>query len=209
MDTRQHSEPADDSTIAAPIPGHLSADPFRSLDYAKEALIARATGGLSPAAFALAVADWLIHLYAAPGKQLELAAHAVSNARQLLAYAQDSLLGKVAPPLEPAVPGAHRFAAAAWNIEPFASGSRRFCVSEPGRPHRQFRIKSTAATGMSVGPDEWIATAEQRDGSWWPVWNEWLDAHGAAKRDAPPRMGLPDADSAILADAPGIYVFQK
>jgi polyhydroxyalkanoate synthase subunit PhaC len=597
MDTRLNAEPADDSTTAAPVLGHLSADPFRSLDYAKEALIARATGGLSPAAFALAIADWLIHLYAAPGKQLELAALAVSNARQLLAYAQDALLGKVTPPLEPALPGAHRFAAAAWNIEPFRlwqqafvlteqwwsaathgvpgtarhhedvvsfgarqwldvfapancalinpevlqrtaataganlaqgafnaledawrvaagkppAGAERFrvgvdlattpgsvvfrnhlieliqyrpattkvaaepvlivpawimkyyildlsphnslirylvgqghtvfciswrnvdeedrnlgfddyrtlgvmaaldvisrivpdrkihtagyclggtllalcaaamanvhderlasvtlfaaqtdftepgelqlfidesqvyflesmmrergylgadqmassfqflrsndlvwsrlvhdyllgerspmtdlmawnadttrmpyrmhseylrklfldndlayaryevdgrsvslsnirapmfvvgterdhvapwrsvykihylsdtdvtfvltsgghnagIVSEPGHPHRQFRIKSTAATGMSVSPDEWIATAEQRGGSWWPAWNEWLDAHGAAKRVAPPRMGLPDADSAILADAPGVYVFQK
>lgn len=82
-------------------------------------------------------------------------------------------------------------------------------VSEPGHPHRRFRIKSTSATDMSIDPDEWVAAAEQREGSWWPAWNEWLNAHSDAKRVAPPRLGLPDAAPPILADAPGTYVFQK
>ena len=42
------------------------------LDHAVHAEIARFTGGLSPAAIALAFADWAIHLAASPGKQLAL-----------------------------------------------------------------------------------------------------------------------------------------
>nr|WP_254699908.1 alpha/beta fold hydrolase [Trinickia violacea] len=90
-----------------------------------------------------------------------------------------------------------------------SGGHNAGIVSEPGHPHRQFRIKTTAAADMSIGPDEWVAAAEQRDGSWWPAWSEWLHARGAAKRVAPPHIGLPEADTPILADAPGTYVFQK
>jgi polyhydroxyalkanoate synthase len=82
-------------------------------------------------------------------------------------------------------------------------------VSEPGHPHRQFRLKHTAAADLSVGPDEWIATAGQHVGSWWPAWHDWLGANSAEKRVAPPRMGLPDTETPVLADAPGAYVFQK
>jgi polyhydroxyalkanoate synthase len=47
--------------------------PFRDLDRATAAALARMTGGLSPAALWLAYSDWAIHLGVAPGKQLELA----------------------------------------------------------------------------------------------------------------------------------------
>ncbi len=50
----------------------MEEDPFQALNYWKEALIAQATGGSSPAALTLALADWWIHLCTAPGKQLEL-----------------------------------------------------------------------------------------------------------------------------------------
>src|SRR6476660_390942 len=66
---------------AAP-PGLLTESPLRSLDHAKEAWIARATGGLSPAALALAFSYWFMHLLAAPGKQLELASLAMLQARE-------------------------------------------------------------------------------------------------------------------------------
>jgi polyhydroxyalkanoate synthase len=48
-------------------------DPFRDLDRATAAALARMTGGLSPAALWLAYSDWAMHFGAAPGKQLELA----------------------------------------------------------------------------------------------------------------------------------------
>ena len=82
-------------------------------------------------------------------------------------------------------------------------------ISEPGHANRHFHILCTAEADLSVGPDEWIETAEDRDGSWWPAWAAWLDTHSSAPRVAPPRLGLPDEDGATLADAPGTYVFQQ
>jgi polyhydroxyalkanoate synthase subunit PhaC len=90
-----------------------------------------------------------------------------------------------------------------------SGGHNAGIISEPGHPHRQFRIKFTAAADMSIGPDEWVAAAGQRDGSWWQAWNEWLDGHSSKGRVAPPPVGLPDAQQSVLADAPGTYVFQK
>ncbi|WP_429284393.1 poly-beta-hydroxybutyrate polymerase N-terminal domain-containing protein [Paraburkholderia sp. GAS41] len=56
---------------------------FRARDHAKEAMIARMAGGLSPASLRAALADWLIHLAAAPGKQLELASLCAQNAQRI------------------------------------------------------------------------------------------------------------------------------
>ena len=50
----------------------LGLEAFRSIDRMREALTAQATGGLSPAALALAFMDWSIHLAVAPGKRMEL-----------------------------------------------------------------------------------------------------------------------------------------
>jgi polyhydroxyalkanoate synthase subunit PhaC len=51
------------------------ADAWRALDHLREAQLGRLTGGLSPESFALAWADWAMHLAAAPGKRLGLMLH--------------------------------------------------------------------------------------------------------------------------------------
>lgn len=43
------------------------------------------------------------------------------------------------------------------------------------------------------------------EGSWWPRWAGWLDAH-SGEPEAPPGMGAPDAGLPPLAEAPGSYV---
>ncbi|HWZ40616.1 MAG TPA: alpha/beta fold hydrolase [Bradyrhizobium sp.] len=53
-----------------------------AIDRSFHAALARFTGGLSPAAVALAFADWQLHLLAAPGKQAALAGQALQNALQ-------------------------------------------------------------------------------------------------------------------------------
>ncbi|RDU99337.1 PHA/PHB synthase family protein [Trinickia dinghuensis] len=90
-----------------------------------------------------------------------------------------------------------------------SGGHNAGIVSEPGHPHRHYRVKSTAIGDISVGPDEWLACAEVREGSWWTAWSEWLTAHCSAEHVAPPHIGLPDAGGHVIADAPGTYVFQK
>lgn len=90
-----------------------------------------------------------------------------------------------------------------------SGGHNAGIVSEPGHAHRHFRIMSTAEADLSVGPDEWAAAADLQEGSWWPAWTAWLDAHSQEARVAPPPIGLPDVQTPILAEAPGEYVLQK
>lgn len=133
----------------APPPGLLTESPFRSLDHAKEAWIARATGGLSPAALALAFSDWFIHLLAAPGKQLELASLAVRQARQFA----EAACG--AAPLESAGSHDDRFKAAAWQASPFRLWQQAFELTDqwwcaathgtPGATHHHEDVVSFAA----------------------------------------------------------------
>jgi polyhydroxyalkanoate synthase len=88
-----------------------------------------------------------------------------------------------------------------------SGGHNAGIVSEPGHPDRHFRMKLRAADDLRIGPEEWLADAKIQDGSWWPIWSEWLKAHSSTQRVAPPPMSL-DASGHALADAPGSYVFQ-
>ena len=86
-----------------------------------------------------------------------------------------------------------------------SGGHNAGVVSEPGHPHRHFRISRRLRDGMYVGPDEWQAKATQHTGSWWLAWLDWLNERGG-RAAAPPPMGskryLP------LENAPGSYVHQ-
>jgi poly[(R)-3-hydroxyalkanoate] polymerase subunit PhaC len=55
-----------------------------AIDRSFHAALARFTGGLSPAALALAFADWQLHLLASPGKRAELTGQALQNAIQFI-----------------------------------------------------------------------------------------------------------------------------
>lgn len=53
-------------------------------------------------------------------------------------------------------------------------------------------------------PDEWLATAEKCAGSWWPVWEEWMEKYTGKMVDAHP------IDEKIAMDAaPGTYVLAQ
>ena len=79
-------------------------------------------------------------------------------------------------------------------------------VSPPGHPGRHFACLKRPAGGHYLGPDEWLAAAQKREGSWWPAWADWLDAHSTG-RAPPPAMGS-DKHPA-LDPAPGRYVLEK
>ncbi|MBI5129459.1 MAG: alpha/beta fold hydrolase [Rhodopseudomonas palustris] len=80
-------------------------------------------------------------------------------------------------------------------------------VSPPSSKARGYQVMTKEADGPYVGPDAWVEEAPHAEGSWWTEWVQWL---GARSGDpvAPPRIGLPDANPAELADAPGSYVLQ-
>ncbi len=56
---------------------------------------------------------------------------------------------------------------------------------------------------LPAAPDDWLAAATQHEGSWWPDWRKWLEAH--AGDDVPART--PGAGKLkAIEDAPGSYV---
>lgn len=90
-----------------------------------------------------------------------------------------------------------------------SGGHNAGIVSEPGRPRRRFRIATRTHDDTSLGPDEWVENAAAQEGSWWTGWVEWLAAHSAGERVAPPAMGNAGKGLVPLDDAPGSYVLQR
>ena len=87
-----------------------------------------------------------------------------------------------------------------------SGGHNAGVISGPVHPRRRFRIHTQRADDRFIDPDTWMETIAAQQGSWWPVWNEWLDQRmGAAVK--PPRMGAPGKGLEPLEDAPGSYVF--
>ena len=80
-------------------------------------------------------------------------------------------------------------------------------VNPPGNPRRRYQLLTRPAGGRSIAADDWQATAPQTQGSWWPAWLQWLQAHSSDKLVKPPHMGA--ADYPAQGDAPGAYVLQK
>ena len=78
-------------------------------------------------------------------------------------------------------------------------------LSEPGHPHRRFRIATHRHDDRYVDPESWLAANPPRDGSWWPAWTDWL-AERSGPPVAPPSLGLPGTSFAPLEPAPGRYV---
>ncbi|MFM0500179.1 PHA/PHB synthase family protein [Paraburkholderia caffeinilytica] len=130
MDTR--FRPVSAAVQAAPntLPVPTSAEPFRALDHAKEAFIARLSAGLSPAALALAWSDWLIHLAAAPGKQLELASLGIQDVRRIAGYLFHASRGDYATPLAEPSAADERFRADVWQTEPYRFWQQAFLLTE-------------------------------------------------------------------------------
>jgi polyhydroxyalkanoate synthase len=128
---------------------------FRAMDRTREALTGQITAGISPAALALALFDWSVHLVSAPGKCMELAWKAVSEATGFGAHLLASNLGHDAPLRFEPPPDDHRFTATSWQQRPFNLWSQAFLLQQecwhnathevPGvMPHHE-RVVSFAA----------------------------------------------------------------
>jgi polyhydroxyalkanoate synthase len=81
-------------------------------------------------------------------------------------------------------------------------------VSEPNHPHRSYQVAVHKREDKHVFPDEWQANTPHHEGSWWPVWEEWLATH-SGKLGTPPSMGRSQKGYKVLRDAPGLYVMGK
>ncbi|OIR00865.1 poly-beta-hydroxybutyrate polymerase [mine drainage metagenome] len=84
-----------------------------------------------------------------------------------------------------------------------ASGHIAGVINPPAKGKRSHWLSdSDAASG-----DGWLAAAQERPGSWWPLWSEWLAAHAGKRRAA--RAVLGSARHAAIEPAPGRYVREK
>ncbi len=84
-----------------------------------------------------------------------------------------------------------------------AGGHNAGIISEPGHPHRSYRIGTRPPHGRWIEPETWLETASRHEGSWWPAWHDWL-----AQRSGPPQRARPLPADHGLGPAPGRYVFE-
>ncbi|PHS21854.1 MAG: class II poly(R)-hydroxyalkanoic acid synthase [Robiginitomaculum sp.] len=81
------------------------------------------------------------------------------------------------------------------------SGHIQSLLNPPGNP----KSKYFSNPELAVTADEWAANAEEKAGSWWVEWAEWLKDHSGPMKIAPRKMGSEAFPP--LVDAPGEYVF--
>ena len=79
-------------------------------------------------------------------------------------------------------------------------------VNPPGVSGRSFQALTQLHDGPYLDPQAWLQAAPSHEGSWWPHWFGWLQAHSGPP-ERPPAMGAPDWPP--LCPAPGTYVLQK
>ena len=88
-----------------------------------------------------------------------------------------------------------------------ASGHIAGVVNPASKNRRSYWIGTPAGATAPSTPDDWLAAAQERKGSWWPVWDAWLAEHGGGKRRAPARPG--SVQYSVIEAAPGRYVRQR
>jgi poly(3-hydroxyalkanoate) synthetase len=99
----------------------------------------------------------------------------------------------------------------AYRTTQLLGGHSRFVLSTSGHiqalinpPGPESRSSYRTAQENPADPDEWLAQAAQRQGSWWPDHVGWLRERSGALKAAPKRLG--SRAHKALAKAPGTYV---
>ena len=85
-----------------------------------------------------------------------------------------------------------------------SGGHNAGIISPPGHPRRSYRLRTQPKGSQWLSMDEWLATAESFEGSWWPAWQAWLAAHSST-----PVKARPIPARHALYPAPGEYVMQR
>ena len=67
---------------------------------------------------------------------------------------------------------------------------------------KRVKYQHWTGTGLAKSLDDWLATAKETPGSWWPHWAKWLHGHSGAWSE--PRT--PGEQLGVIEDAPGSYV---
>ena len=86
-----------------------------------------------------------------------------------------------------------------------ASGHIAGVINPPQKKKRSHWVGKTAA--LPASPEDWLADAVERPGSWWTEWSAWLAPFGGKQVPAPKKPG--NATYRAIEPAPGRYVKEK
>ena len=86
-----------------------------------------------------------------------------------------------------------------------ASGHIAGVINPPEKKKRSHWVSS--ARTLPATAQAWMQSAEERAGSWWPVWSDWLASHAGALVAAPKQAGSKRYPA--IEAAPGRYVKRK
>ncbi len=82
------------------------------------------------------------------------------------------------------------------------SGHIAGIVNHPDKRKYGYWVNDT----LDDSAEDWLETAQHREGSWWVHWNEWLNGFADGSKVEPYPLG--NADYPVLYSAPGEYVKQ-
>lgn len=83
------------------------------------------------------------------------------------------------------------------------SGHIQSIINPPGNPKAYYLDNPK----LSSDPRAWFHDAQRRDGSWWPLWQEWITQRSGTLK--PQRTELGNATYPPLGPAPGNYVMAR
>ena len=89
-----------------------------------------------------------------------------------------------------------------------SGGHNAGIVSEPGQNTDISGSSHRPLGETNIDPDTWYLSNPSAEGSWWPVWAEWLESKSTG-RATPPALGAPDKGYPPLGAAPGQYVLER
>ena len=84
-----------------------------------------------------------------------------------------------------------------------ASGHIAGTINPASKGKRSYWVNGKLGTD----PDQWLAAAEERPGSWWTVWSKWLAPRGG--KQVPARKRLGGARGKAIEPAPGRFAKER
>ncbi len=140
--------PARDTTRS--VPEAKAPSTFEKFDRSLHAGMARWTGGLSPAALALAFADWQLHFAASPGKRLSLARDIIDDTLRFVDVSTHWTAGFRPWSLVSPAPTDHRFSEADWHLPPFNFVAQAFLLQEKWWHSATTNVRGVAKSNAAV-----------------------------------------------------------
>ena len=134
-----------------------------ALDALANAMRARGTGGLSPAAALLAWYDWALHLVLSPGKQHSLLKQGLENQQRFARYAVQAAGTRDCPTCVEPLEQDRRFADPAWQHWPFNLIHQGFLLQQ-----QWWQDATTGVRGVSHHHENMVTFAGRQ---WLDMWS--------------------------------------